>query len=246
MADEIEEVVETPSGQSPEVETPEVEIPEEEIPEAETPEVSEEETPEKPPSKRESLRIQKLIETIKTQTPATAPTPAGLDYTKSLEADPEVIARLEADRRQVGNAQYEAGLQRANSIQFHTRLEIDAPKIEAKYPVLDQTSPAFDSTVANAINQWYLATAGWDARTNTASNASVRYSEFVEGIMELADVLAGEKTQIATKSLASQVARTGIRPSGTAAKGLNLNKDAVDMTEEELDARLAITFPNKR
>lgn len=198
------------------------------------------------PSRREQLRVQELLAKMKaTQTAPTAPTaPAGLDYAATLDADPELIKKLENDRQAAVNAAHQSGLAQANSIRFHTRLEIDAPRIEAKYPQLDKTSDKFNPILANAVNTMFLSTAGYDPKTDTAANPDVRYSEYIESIFELASEIAGEKISSTTKNIKKQAAQTGLRPEGAAAtKTLDLNKLPQDMSDEELDARIALAIP---
>lgn len=231
---------------------PSQEVSEEKTEEANvTNEESETETEEKPeepvqqPSRRESLRIQQLLEKLKSQPPAqSVPTlRGGLDYGQALDADPEVIKQLQADRDAVALAQFQAGsaqgLRHAESIQFRTMLEIDAPKIEAKYPQLDKESADFDPATSDAINRWYLATVGYSPETGLVQNSGVRYSDFVESLMELAGRVAGEKTVATARNVARQASSTGLRPSGGTAKGLNLNKPPEQMSDEELKAVIA-------
>jgi len=112
----VEPEVEEPKEVVPEVETPAevVETPpivedEPEEPVATAPVVEEE----RPPSRRESLRIQQLIDRMKQTAPepkAQAPRNDALDYATALDADPEVIRQLEADRTAASDASYNAGL----------------------------------------------------------------------------------------------------------------------------------------
>ena len=178
---------------------------------------------ERKPSRRESLRIQQLVEKLKTKTQQEQPIKR-LDYQEALDADPEVIEQLDSDREAYGKAQYQQGARRAESVLFHTRLEIDAPKIESKYPVLDKTSEQFDPAVADAINNMYLSTVGYDAQTDTVVNTEIRYSDYVESIMELGNAIASEKTTKSVRNIAKQAASTGLRPDGSRAKALDLNK----------------------
>lgn len=250
-----EEVVEEAVEETPE-ETPEAAEPiqeETEVEESETPEETPEEPAEEPkPSRRESLRIQQLIQKMKQpdeKAPEAPPVATGMDYSQALDADPTVLGQLEADRTQYGQAERQQGRQEAmetvKSIQFHTRLEIDAPRVESKYPVLDKDSSDFNPAVADAINNWYLATAGYNPQTDTVNNANVRYSDFVEGIMELADEMAGEKNTKTVKNVAKQAAATGLRPDGSKAKALNLNQNPENMTDEELKAVIAQAIPKQ-
>lgn len=201
---------------------------------------------EKPPSRRETLRIQQVLQKLKeAQAPAPAPAaPTGqLDYSKELEADPEVIAKLEADRKAASDATYQQGLTQSNSIRFHTRLEMDAPKMEEKYPWLDKNSKEFKPALAQSVNEMYLSAVGFDQQTDTVKNPNIRYSDYVESIAELANEIAGDKTETSTKQIAKQAANTALRPDGSTVKRLNLNKLPEQMTNEELDARIALAIP---
>jgi hypothetical protein len=234
--EEVEELTDEevePSTESVEEE----EVEETEVEEEQKAEEVEETPKAEEPSKREVLRIQSLISKMKQETPKRTPDqPEGLNYGTALDADPETVQQLESDRQNYGQNLYNQGIKQAESIQFHTRLEIDAPKMEQKYPQLDQNSSEFNPAVTNALNEWYLATAGFNPETNAVQNADVRYSDFVDGIMELADEMAGRKNTASVKNIAKQSASTGLRPDGSSAKRLNLNQSPEAMTDEELDA----------
>lgn len=248
---ESEEQSQSPGAQSTEqVEQEEQE--DQEAPEAAEDSQAEEAQEEEPPkpSRRENLRIQQLVSKLRQQQGAVSAPPAsrsdGIDYRTALDADDEVITQLEADRQSYGQTLYQQGMKQAESLQFHTRLEIDAPKVESKYSFLDKGDVEhFNPVAANAINEWYLATAGYDPQTNTVANSNVRYADFVEGIMELADELAGNKVAVTTKNIVKQVANTGLRPDGSSAKRLNLNKAPESMTDEELNAVISQAIPRK-
>jgi len=229
--------------------TTEEEVVEKEAEEAEEPEAAEpveevekeDPQPPKEQSHRENLRIQQLLERIKQQpTQPEAPRAAGIDYGNALDADPEVIQQLEADRQAASQSAYSQGLEQAKSIQFHTRLEIDAPKVESKYAVLNpQDKENFNPALANAVNTWYLQTTGYDQATGHVATTDVRYADFVEGIMELGEVIGAKKAQTAVKNVTKQVRSTGLRPDGSSAKRLDLSKSPDQMSDEELDAFLS-------
>ena len=236
---------ETPLEESPNVnDAPASEEPEQEDTQ-EAPaqeEVADEDPVEEKPSRRENLRIRQIVNRLREQPEAQKPRTAQeeLDYRTALNAPDDVYEDLEKDRTRYGDSRYSEGVRQAESIQFHTRLEIDAPKVSNKYPLFDpENSEEFNPAAANAINEWYLATAGYDPKTNTVKNSNVRYSDFVEGIMELADELGKERAREATKNTAKQAATTGVRPDGSRAAKLNLNKAPQDMSDEELDAILS-------
>jgi hypothetical protein len=234
--EEIEEVVDQPIEEQQEVENEE-QADEIESEEADSQEI-EEQAEERPPSRRESLRIQKLIEKLKTQQPSTPQQEhQGLNYGEALDADPAVVAQLEADRKAYAEQSYQQGLQQAQSIQFHTRLEIDAPKVVAKYSQLNpEDKEHFNPALADAVNTWYLTTTGYNPDTGSVANSNVRYSEFVDSIFELGNEIAGQKVQATAKNIARQAATTGLRPDGSSSKRLNLNQPVENMTDEELDA----------
>lgn len=215
---------------------------EEELDSDEESEEDEDEEEEKPKSRREQLRIQQLIEKLKEkdETPAQKPTKPddAIDYSKSLDADEEVIEKLTADRDSFGERMYQQGLEEAKSIRFLTRLEVDAPRVEAKYPQLDKNSEEFNPALAKSINEMYLSTVGFDPKTQRVRNANIRYSDYVESMFELADEMATAKVADTQKNIRKQAASTGMRPDGSSAKKLNLNKAPGDMTDEELDAFL--------
>lgn len=198
------------------------------------------------PSRRENLRIQQLL--AKYGPPPERPAPQrkdALNYQDALDADPEVYKQLEADRRAEGQAQYNEGLKTAEFIGWNTSLKIDAPAVEKKYPILDKNSPEFHPAVANAINTWYLNMSGYDPNTRTVSNPNVSYQDFAEGFMELVQETAGQKSAETAKNVAKQAATTGLRPDGSSAKRLNLNKAPQDMTLEELYAKVGQPMPKQ-
>lgn len=204
------------------------------------------EEPKAQPSRRESLRIQQLVNKLKQRTPqAGGSEEETLDYRTALDADDEVITKLENDREAYGRSRESQAIRRAEAIEWKTMLHIDSPKVTTKYPQFDPESDQFNPVVANAINEWYLQTSGYNPKTETVANSGVRYSEFVEGIMELADEMAGAQVQKTSKNLAGQAAKTGLRPDGSSAKRLNLNKPPEQMSDEELAAVIAQAIPKK-
>lgn len=216
--------------------------------EPETPEIPE--TPVEPVqpemSRRKAQRLEKLeglVERLRGPQQQPQRKAPGIDYQKLIEAEPEVYDQLSKASQDYGQTQYEAGLQAANNVRFHTRLEIDAPRIESKYPQFDKNSPEFNPGVASAMNNWYLAMVGYDPQTDNVKNADVRYGDFVEGIMELAEAMAGVKTTRSTQNIARQAANAGLRPDGSSAKPLNLNKAPEDMNEAELKAAINASMP---
>lgn len=251
LDENMEDSLELPEGEELQSQiTEENEETSEEEPEVqpEKPESPEKERPEM--SRRAQLRIQKLLAERADLKRQLGNKPElshqGLDYSQALEADPETINQLEADRKQYAENAYMQGVQQAQSIQFHTRLEIDAPKIEARYKQLDKNSEEFNPGVADAINTMYLSTVGYDPQTDTVANPNLRYADYVESIFELVEATAGAKVARSTQNIARQAATTGLRPDGSSPKRMNLNQAPETMSDEELDAVIAMAVPQKK
>ncbi len=253
--DNVEEVVADEPQEKQEPNLAEPEAKEEKVEPAEevSQEESEEEAPEeKPPSRREQLRIQSLLQKYgDPRQPQQAPSQRGLDYGQALDADPEVIRQLEADRQAASNMSYNEGLRRAEFLDWRTSLKIESPGIEKKYPILDKNSTEFHPAVADALNTMYLKMSGFDPGDKmrgippTVGNADISYVDFVESNMELVEEIASQKNLQTTKNIAQQAATTGLRPDGSSAKRLNLNRDPKDMTMEELYASIGQPMPTK-
>lgn len=245
---EAEEVVsEQPLAEEAQEEYNEEATPTESEDDAAQEESTEEAPEEKPPSRREQLRIQQLLK--KYGEPGEKPAPSqtrqdALNYS-DLEADPELIQQLENDRQATQQSAFSEGLKRAEFLDWKTSLKIDAPTIEKKHPILDPSSQEFHPAVADAVNNWYLNMSGFDPNTNTVANPNVSYADFVEGFMELVQETAGQKNAQTVKNITKQAATTGLRPDGSSANRMNLNKDPQDMTTEELYAVLGQKPPKK-
>lgn len=212
-------------------------------------EEQEEETPEKEepqPSRREQLRIKTLLEKYgDPEAPNPRKVENALDYEKELDADAETIKRLQDDRDRASNEMYQQGLDQSKSLQFHTRLEIDAPRVEAKFPQLDKSSDEFNPVLAETLNSTYLSTVGYDPQTGKVQNANLRYADYIESMFELADEMGSKKVAESRKNITKQASSTGLRPDGSSPKRLNLNKAPENMTDEELNAVINQAIPRK-
>lgn len=233
--------------------TPEkVEAPEPDVPtpdEPEEPEPVEDEAPEEdpeeepaPPSRREQLRIQQVLEKLKQQPQAQPPKATGLDYGQELDASPELIKQLEADRQSAVNAAYEQNHEVMQTYRWETMVNLDNPQVEAKYPQLDKNSSEFHPALSDSIGQMYFQLSGVKPGPNgtyTVANPGMRYKDFVDSFFEVANEAASVKTAATTKNVAKQAAQTGLRPDGSKAKRLNLNQAPESMSDEELKAVIA-------
>lgn len=233
------------------------EEPKEETPVEEAVAPAEEEQEEAPaPSRREQLRVQDLLNKYGPP-PASRPAPQAKapDYQELIDAEPEVYKQLEQATSQFGREQFVQGqqdtLKQVNSVKWETLLNMDAPQMESKYPVLDKNSPEFHPALADALSRRYFQMVGLnpgDPQSGiplTVEQPGIRWRDFVEGEFELADEIASTKNQETVKNVAKQAATTGLRPDGSSAKRLNLNKDPQDMTMEELYASIGQTPPKK-
>lgn len=210
---------------------------------AEGQEQDEEKKEEEKPSPRRDKRIKELLDRLHEKDEPSPEKKTGLNYRDALDADDDTIKQLEQDREAYGKGLFEEGLQRANSMQFHTRLEIDVPKIEAKYPQLDPRSAGFDADTLDEINQMYLHLSGYDGATGNVKTANLRYADFVDYQMNLADRIASKRSAESSRNIARQASQTAIRPNGSSAKALDLNKAPEQMTDEELDAVINQAIP---
>lgn len=223
--------------------------------EPEPPENPNKEPTEKPPSRREQLRIRQVLDKLKQSggdQPATNREPGGLDYEEALDADPETIARLKDDRQKVSDESYRRGKEEFNAVNFRMGLRVDTPRVEGKYSQLNKESKDFNPALTDAINHMYLSTVGYNpgdpkqSIPETVQNPDLSYLEYVDSVYELANTIAGEKTAMTAKNVAQQASQTGLRPDGSSARGLNLNKVPEEMTNEELNAVISQVIPPQK
>lgn len=239
-APEVPEVKEESQADESPVEDVEEES-EEESEEVAEPEVKEEPEEEKPPSRREQLRVQDLLK--KYGPPKDTPIQSkGPDFRDKVEANEEVYKTLQDTAQQFGQDQYNQGLERAKYFQWETLLNVDEPQVRAKYPQLDPSSEDYHPAIHNAMASKYARFVGYNPGDpekgipRSVQNSEIRYADFVEAEMEFADEIASQRVVRTTENIARQAAQTGLRPDGSSAKRLNLNKAPEDMTDEELDA----------
>lgn len=249
----------TPEVQPPEKEadakpeTPE-KVESEPEPEPAGPEPETEAEPEVPQSRRESLRVAKLVEKQLQQRQYKAPeAPNALKYEERLEAEPQLLEELNVDRRTVSEQAYLAGIKQAETISWKSSLRMEAPVVENKYAFLNSKDEAnFNPAAADAMNQKYLRYVGYSPGDpqrgvpETVQIPDVSYSEFVEAEMEFADEIARHRVENTTRNIAKQAATTGLRPDGSRTKRMDLSKDPEMMTDEELDARISQAIPSPK
>ncbi len=245
VADQAQPELEAPSEQQVADEPAQaVEETEEASPEASQEESTEEAPEERPPSRREQLRIQTLLQKYGDPTNRQAPsqtppqTKDALDYSTALDADPEVIRQLEADRQRTAEQQFNEGLRRAEAIEFKTNIRLDLPLVADKLSKLDPRD-------AEALDKEYLYTVGFDPATGYVQNPNIGYAEFIEARIDQAERLAQAMNAQTVKNVAKQAAATGLRPDGSSAKKLNLNQAPELMTMEELYASIGQKPPKK-
>lgn len=217
--------------------------------------VEEEPQPEERPiSRREQLRINDLLKKYgdpRVNLPehkAPAPEQKPSDFIQNLDAEPEVIERLEAERQAAKDLAYQQAAQAvAQDMEYklwNRELKNETPTVYKEFSFLDPESPDFKPAAADAMNQKYLRFVGFDpGDVQQGIRPSVKYSdlsyrEFVASEMEFVEELASRKAAESQKNIATQAAQTAIRPDGGQAKRLNLNQAPTDMTLEELYAAI--------
>jgi hypothetical protein len=240
-----EEPIEDTQEEPKEEESTEESEPQIEEPAAETPK---EEEP-KQPSRRETLRIQDILakrDAASRETSQEAKTPTRqdiLDYKNELDADPEVISRLEEDRQKAGDARYNEGLAQAEqmsrqqtlSSEFRTSIKMDYPLVKEQLEKLDQED-------VRELDLEYLRMNKYDAETGIVHDpVGIGYADFIKASVERAERLAERLNEQTVKNITRQASQTGLRPDGSSAKALNLNKQPGDMSDEELDMYLKKT-----
>jgi hypothetical protein len=199
----------------------------------------EEEEP--PVSPRESKRIQALLDKMaandqsRSQNRAEAPKRDGKQVIPEGEYDIEQVNEM---ANKFGTDMYQQGLSEAQQYSiantFATRLEIDAPRVNSKYNFLDQDSEEFNPGIAGFVNRVYLNTVGYDPNTGVVQNMDLRYGEFVEGLMDVINLVSAGKVADTSKKVAQQAAQTGIRPGGSR-KVTYKGDDPSQMTDEQLE-----------
>ena len=231
---------ETPQEQEPEVVEPEEE------PQAQT---QEEETPnEQQPqttSRRENKRIAELTKKLQEANqrqwqPNQQPQPQQQPQQIIQEGDYN-LNEINGMAQQYGDQRYAEGIQQANNSNlFMTRLEIDAPKVETKYPFLNPRSDNFDPGIADWTTQMFYKTVGLKTKSDgtfSVDNPNIRYEEFVDGFMEAVETVATSKSADSKQNLIKQAAQTGVRPNTVVKKGYT-GEDPNKMTLEQLRAKV--------
>lgn len=242
--------------EKPEKETPEV--PAEEEPEGEgEPEKEELTEEEQPISRREQLRVNALLQKYpglkeRTEVQRQTPAPKQDDILQNLEADPEVIEQLQANRKAYSDEAYYEGLRQSEVKEWKRDLKYEAPVVEKAYPFLDpKDTENFKPAAADAMNKKYLRFIGYNPGDSnrgipeTVQYPDVSYKDFVESEMEFVDELANQKVAETTKNIVKQAANTGLRPDGSSAKRMNLNQSPENMSTEELYAAIGQTPPKQ-
>jgi hypothetical protein len=209
-----------------------------------------EEPEEKPPSRREQLRVQQLLKKYGPP-PERVPNQSNRpDFRGKVNADEEVYKTLEDTTMEYGNTLVQDALSQADFRTWHRFLKMDDTQVRGKYDVLDPTNKEkFHPALADALNQRYLRFVGYnpgDASKGvqpSVQNPDISYLDFVEAEMEFADEVASQRIVNTTQNIARQAANAGLRPDGSSAKPLNLNKAPEDMTDAELKAAINASLP---
>lgn len=201
----------------------------------------------KPVSRRESKRIEKLLDKLaQAEQGRMSPRRQQPQRRESGQIIPDgEYDTTEVNRMAQEYAQklYNQGLSEAQAMNiantFATRLEIDAPRVAEKYRFLDSDpdNAEFNPGPADFINRMFLNTVGYDPQTGVVQNSDLRYSEFVEGFMDVVELVASGKVAEGTRNVARRAAQTGVRPGGVA-KSTYKGDDPRQMSDEQLEAMI--------
>lgn len=247
----------TPQDQPQPGEQPEEQEQEEE-PEISRDPVNPEQSPEQeeeepqPVSRRESKRVNQLLEKLARYEQGQMQ-PQGSQPQGQTPRQPngQIIPEGEYSIDQVndmaqdyGQRLYQMGLSQAQAYNiantFATRLEIDAPKVGGRYEFLDSDNEEnFNPGAADFINRMYLNTVGYDPMTGVVRNQDLRYGEFVDGFMDVVQLVAQGKVADAAQNVARQSAQRGVRPGDQTKKATYQGNDPKQMSDEQLDAAIA-------
>lgn len=206
------------------------------------------ETEEQPVSRRESKRIQQLLDKFAQSDEARfrrnqrQPQPQRQRGRQIIPEGDYDIDDINGIAAQYGENEFARGLSQAQALHnantFATRMEIDAPRVNSKHAFLDKESEDFLPGAAVLVNRMYLNTVGYDPYTGAVQDSSLRYGEFVDAFMEVVEMIALGKTADSTRNVAHQAAQTGIRPGGTRPP-VYRGADPKKMTDAQLDAVIA-------
>lgn len=193
-----------------------------------------------PVSHRENKRISELTRKLQeaNQRPNQVNQPQSNQIIGEGDYDMDQVNDL---AQQYGEQRYAEGIKQASdNTMFMTRLEIDAPKVESKYEQLNPNSDKFDPGIADYTTQLFYKTVGMKAKadgTFTVENTNIRYSEFIDGMMDAVDALASSRQADSKVNLAKQAAQTGVRPNAVT-KNVYQGDDPKKMTIEQLRTKV--------
>lgn len=192
------------------------------------------------------LGMNKILDRIQSvrDTPSQRQTANPLDYRQAIDAPDEVYEQLASDRDAFGQSQYQQGQNDALRVSRLDKWELGA-KID--YPIVADKLSKLAPEDVDVLNREYMQFSGVryseDGTIQDVANPNISYADFVNARIEQAERLAMRMNLNTQKNVARQAANTGLRPDGTSAKPLNLNKAPQDMTDAELDAFLKRAIP---
>lgn len=212
-----------------------------------------EEEEQQPVSRRESKRVKQLLDKLDRYEQGQGQ-PRGGQPQGSAPRQPngQIIPEGEYDIDQIngmaqdyGQRLYQMGLTQAqaynNASMFATRLEIDAPRVRSKYDFLDPEAgdDVYNPGVTDFVDKMFLNTVGYDPMTGVVSNQDLRYNEFVDGFMDVVELVANGKVADSANNIAKRTAQRGVRPGGNTKKANYQGDDPTQMSDEQLDAAIA-------
>lgn len=190
-------------------------------------------------------RILDRIQSVR-ETSSQRQTANPLDYRQAIDAPDEVYEQLSSDRDAFGQSQYQQGQNDAMRVSRLDKWELGA-KID--YPLVADKLSKLDQSDIEVLNREYFQFSGvrysQDGTIEDVANPNISYADYVNARIEQAERLATRMNINTQKNVARQAANTGLRPDGTSAKPLNLNKAPQDMTDAELDAYLLKALPKR-
>jgi hypothetical protein len=148
------------------------------------------------------------------------------DYQPLKYTDGEFdIDQLQQDRQQYGQRTFNEGVRQGAAFyeaeRFADRLEVDIDKVMSKRDDIDEVTEKM-------LVESYLDKVG--AREDSAGrliigNPNLRFRDFADAKLKEIDDLVQLKLSQSTKNIASQAARTGVRPNGATQAGVTALSD---------------------
>lgn len=211
-----------------------------------------EDEPDKKPTRKEKreAKRQRYLESIRkdgehnsssrSELFATDPNYKPVDYSSIDELD---VDTLQHDREQYGRNNFSKGAEleraRAEQDKFWQGAEYEDKLLQTdpKYAFLNEKSKKYDADKTEELHELFLELVGFDPQTKFARRTDISYGNFVKAEVKRMERWASSNEDEIIKNATTQRATAGIRPSGSAERGLGKLKpgDIARMSQAEFE-----------